>query len=613
MKTSKSCCRLPRGTILIACLMLAVAAGGVRAAEPSIASSAFRFADLSPQSIELREGSQPVFVYHHGVIARAAIPADRARSSYFHPIYDLDGQVLTDDFPADHYHHRGLFWAWPHVKIGGREHDLWMLKGIRHQFERWLIQQAGTSNAVLGVHNTWRVGDEKVMDEKVLVTVHRAGHAGRAIDFDFVWMPLQQPITLAGAEGKSYGGLTLRFAPRTNTVITTPLGSQPDDLAITPLPWADLSAQFVSGAKPSGAAILVSPTHPDFPPTWLTRHYGVLCLGWPGVEARTFPPGKSFGCRYRLWIHRGQPTQAELASVYAAYGKSEYAQARAQASAESRPESLQARLEPDRVRVEIDGRLFTEYLHGPNLKYPYFYPLVGPRSARSVTAHQTEPYPHHSSLFFGCDRVNGGNYWQEGLERGRIVSQRIALHEAAGDAVTFYQECRWERTGAPVPFQDQRIVRVWAPSRDRRVIDFEVRLTALVDVRIERNNHSLFAARLAPDLAVTGGGIMRNAEGLIGEKETFGKPSPWMDYRGRRDPVVEGLTLFPHPQNPWSPAPWFTRDYGFISPTPMQWLESGHLDIPRGQSLRLRYRVLVHADAPTPAELDGEAQRWAAP
>ena len=70
------------------------------------------------------------------------VPADRARSSYVHPLYGLDGEVITDDFPKDHYHHRGLFWAWPHVRVGTEETDLWMLKGIRQQFERWLGREA---------------------------------------------------------------------------------------------------------------------------------------------------------------------------------------------------------------------------------------------------------------------------------------------------------------------------------------------------------------------------------------------------------------------------------------------------------------------------------------
>jgi hypothetical protein len=65
--------------------------------------------------------------------------------------------------------------------------------------------------------------------------------------------------------------------------------------------------------------LFIHPGHPDFPPTWLTRHYGALCVGWPGVEARTFAAGEPIHCRYRVWVHRGMPTQDAIASAYAAF------------------------------------------------------------------------------------------------------------------------------------------------------------------------------------------------------------------------------------------------------------------------------------------------------
>ena len=113
--------------------------------------------------------------------------------------------------------------------------------------------------------------------------------------------------------------MTLRFAPRTDTVITTPLGQGNKDLTITRLPWADFSARFAGRAQPSGAAIFVAPDHPDYPPEWLTRHYGVLCLGWPGVKEQTFQPGQAIRCRYRVWIHRGAPTVEQVKQTYRAY------------------------------------------------------------------------------------------------------------------------------------------------------------------------------------------------------------------------------------------------------------------------------------------------------
>lgn len=281
------------------------------------AETGFRFVEVNDKSLGLWEGDRPVLVYNHGIITPTNAPADRARSSYVHPLYGLDGEVLTDDFPKDHFHHRGLFWAWPHVKIGAQETDLWMLKDIRHQFERWLKRDAGKSAAVLGVKNSWRIGDRKVVDEEVRLRVLPAKADSRAIDVELTWTPVKTPLTLRGAEGKSYGGLTLRFAPfKGETIITTPDGRTKDDLPIAHLPWADLSAQFADAKSPSGAAIFISREHPHYPPEWLTRHYGVLCVGWPGVNEQTFPPGKPIHVRYRVWIHRGIPEVDQLKQAY---------------------------------------------------------------------------------------------------------------------------------------------------------------------------------------------------------------------------------------------------------------------------------------------------------
>lgn len=597
MKTS-----LCLGFAWIACLAATMA--GRTAGSPG-----FTLRDVDAQSLGLWEGDRPVLVYRHGRIHRDGVPADRDRSSYIHPLYGLDGEVLTDDFPADHHHHRGLFWAWPHVGIDGKEYDLWMLKGIEHRFERWLTRETRPDGATLGIENGWYTGTNRVMQERVWLTVHPATATTRALDFEFTWQPVGKPISLAGAEGKSYGGLTLRFAPRTNTVITTPLGNAPDDLYMKKLAWTDLTALFPGRSQSSGAAILVAPDHPDFPPMWLTRHYGVLCLGWPGIDRQTFAPDKAIRCRYRVLVHKGPLDQAALARAQADYAAS--LQAPAANPAKPKPLSLRAEARADRLTVYAGDRLFTEYVFPDDSKYPYFYPVMGPRTGRSVTTCRSLPYPHHSSVFFGCDRVNGGNYWQEGLERGRIISRQLKLVRAKGRRIEFEQDCSWERPGAESPFTDHRRITLSAPTPDRRVIDFDITLTARTKVRIEQSNHSLFSVRMAPELAVNGGGTLLNATGERGEKATFGKPAAWMDDRGSWGGATEGVTLFPHPANRWAPSPWFTRDYGFYSSTPMQWLPGGAVEFQPGEKVRLRYRVVVHADDPSPDTLASLAHDWA--
>src|SRR5690606_12978423 len=169
--------------------------------------------------------------------------------------------------------------------------------------------------------------------------------------------------------------------------------------------------------------------------------------------------------------------------------------------------------------------LFTDYVFADDLKYPQFFPVNGSRSGASVTTRRSDPYPHHSSLFFACDRVNGGNYWQEGLERGRIVSKKIRLIQDEGSRIEFEQESRWERPGAEAPFKDHRKISISAPSPDLRVIDVNVTLTALIAVSIQKNNHTLFAARMAPDLTTVNEGALNNEHADSSKKDTFANTS----------------------------------------------------------------------------------------
>jgi hypothetical protein len=274
-------------------------------------------------------------------------------------------------------------------------------------------------------------------------------------------------------------------------------------------------------------------------------------------------------------------------------------------------EKLAATLIGSRIDVTIGGKFFTSYRFADDEKYPFFFPVNGPSGA-SVTSMRNGEYPHHSSLFFGCDKVNGGNYWQEGLDRGRIVSKGPVLEAAAGKEIIIRDACEWTRPEAAQPLRDTRRIVISAPSPKLRQIDFDIMLEALEDVVIQKTNHSLFSARMDPDLTPLFGGTMINAEGSKGEKDTFGKPSPWLACYGARDgKTTEGLAILQHPQNPGYPTPWFTRDYGFLSPTPMFWPANGKdTRISKGEKIRLFYRVLVFSGTPETTGIGGISREF---
>lgn len=263
--------------------------------------------------------------------------------------------------------------------------------------------------------------------------------------------------------------------------------------------------------------------------------------------------------------------------------------------------------------VRWDNQVVTCYRAHRSQKFPYLFPLAGPATGLSLTAESALPYPHHRSVYLGCDRLNGGNYWQEGYEQGQVLSSGPRWNGTSTNTVEILDACDWQQPGGPVVMRDLRRIRVLVEAPDIRYVDWDIEWSAVEDVKVEKTNHSLFAVRGAPDLVPTGGGVLRNAEGARGEKETYGKKSAWCVFHGiRKGPngdVGEGIALFDHPANPWSPCPWFTRDYGFMSPTPFYFRDEPWR-LGKGQSVRMRYRLVLFAGSIDAAHLNDRFRTW---
>src|SRR5689334_14751849 len=92
----------------------------------------------------------------------------------------------------------------------------------------------------------------------------------------------------------------------------------------------------------------------------------------------------------------------------------------------------------DRVRVEIGGQLFTEYVFGDGASRPYCYPVLAPDGTgltrdfpQKETPGEERDHPWHRSIWFAHSMVNGVDFWNEGkgdvgrspAEKGRTVNE----------------------------------------------------------------------------------------------------------------------------------------------------------------------------------------------
>ncbi len=282
--------------------------------------SDFHFVNRDNKQLYIYEGNQPVMAYNYGMISRIGVPKDRARASYVHPLYGMDGEIISDDFPEDHYHHRGLFWTWPQVIVGDEQVDLWHLNLGQQKFGEWLYRDQGSVAALLGVKNYWHVKGEKAVEETAEFVVYRAGAIGRAIDVKLRWRSLDKEVTIIGKKERGYGGFCFRPAPRDNDsiVITTNEGQQQDS-NLVPFPWGDFSAKFRGRDTMSGLSIFVDENHWGFPPGWTLRHYGFLGVAWPGHKSVELPKEDSFEVNYRIWIHKGDALEGKVEEAYSFY------------------------------------------------------------------------------------------------------------------------------------------------------------------------------------------------------------------------------------------------------------------------------------------------------
>ena len=263
----------------------------------------------SEEGLEVRDGGQVVLHYQRTL---KDLDGRYARSNYVHPLMSLDGDVLTEDFPEDHLHQRGVFWAWHQLWDGDeRLGDGWTLEDFTTSVDR-VETQVSEAAARLEAEVQWRSPrfreGEPFVEERTAITVHSVADDARAIDFEIALRAVAPGIRIGGSEDpKGYGGFSVRVRMPDSLVFTGEAGAvTPEELQVEAGPWVDLSAPYGKDETKSGVTILVHPSSPGFPQPWILRQKSSMQNPvFPGREAVDVPAERPLVLRYRLVVHRG--------------------------------------------------------------------------------------------------------------------------------------------------------------------------------------------------------------------------------------------------------------------------------------------------------------------
>jgi hypothetical protein len=275
----------------------------------------------------------------------------------------------------------------------------------------------------------------------------------------------------------------------------------------------------------------------------------------------------------------------------------------------------------DRISVEVDGKPFTDFFIGSAYTKPFLHPLraasgtiVTRMFPMELVEGESRDHPHQRGLWFTHGDVNGFDFW--GNEptytkpnKGTIVIRRVLDLKSGKKKGELSASFDWEDPKGNGLLNERRTMTFYS-GKELRMVDFDILLTALDKVTFGDTKEGTFAIRLAPSLeephpkapeTPARTGKMVSSEGKEGEKNVWGTRSAWVDYAGEINGEKLGVTIMDHPANPRYPTYWHSRSYGLFAANifgvrdfTRDKSQNGSLTLEKGQTLQLRYRVVIH-------------------
>jgi hypothetical protein len=286
----------------------------------------------------------------------------------------------------------------------------------------------------------------------------------------------------------------------------------------------------------------------------------------------------------------------------------------------------------EQVNVAINDKAFTTFYFGPEAAKPYLHPLRSATGVQLTRGFPMEIVPgedtsdlHHHAMWFGHGDVNGGNFWEEGPGKGRIVLRTLGKLVNGKESGSLSTEFEWRNGDGKALLHDARTM-TFMQIGGENIVDFEITFKPAGDERVTfgDSKNGSFAIRVIPALSEPNAkcpskcsGAITNSEGGKGEKEVWGKRANWVDFSGTVDDQKWGIAVFDSPKNPKHPAFWHSRAYGLLAANPFGEREfsgdkksNGSVTIEPGKSLTFRYRVVIHPGDPVSARIAQQYQKW---
>jgi len=240
------------------------------------------------------------------------------------PIIGPTGKPMTRHYPMDeapgeshdHPHHRSLWFT--HGRVNGVE--FWLEGDKRGTIEhREFVKVEGGETATIVTHNVWKAPDGKEVCQDERQLVFGGDEDARWIDFSISVRASNGPLTFGRTKEGTFGvrmATTMRPDKGAGKIVNSE--GQTDKSAWSKrAAWVDYHGPIEG--EMVGLAILNHPSSFRFPTHWHVRTYGLFAANPFMKEDHKIEPGDAMTLRYRIFLHRGDEKQGEVAEEFERY------------------------------------------------------------------------------------------------------------------------------------------------------------------------------------------------------------------------------------------------------------------------------------------------------
>lgn len=273
-----------------------------------------------------REGTRELGAYQAEPLPiPSEVSAAQRRGGYLHPLRTPEGHVVTGDFPLDHRHHHGVWFAWTKAEWGGRATDFWNLGGGLGGVEGGEVRRVWNEGGAGCLKAGHRVVDyssgvwDLVLEEEWEVRFGTGESGGRV--FNRVDVTVGQRVAGKGSLGLPsyhYGGFAFRGVDAWSGVEGVQVlasGGVSDRTSVERggRVWVALTGAVGAGGRGRASVVVMGhPTNFRYPePVRMHPKDPYLCFAPQRTGGFLLEAGKPHTVSYRLMMVDGAVSSAE--------------------------------------------------------------------------------------------------------------------------------------------------------------------------------------------------------------------------------------------------------------------------------------------------------------